>query len=109
MTTYDVANALADLPIDSPGHSHALNLLLLALAKVNPAAGALLDEFTSMHAEYLLELQALAPDSADRAKILEDFASSAKAIYKRLSSIEAKRSDELRAGREDSAAFARFH
>jgi hypothetical protein len=43
--------------LDSAGFAHGLHLLLLAIARTNPAVGALLDEFTSMHAEYLAEMQ----------------------------------------------------
>jgi hypothetical protein len=57
---HDVANALPEVELDSAGFAHGLHLLLLAIARTNPAVGALLDEFTSMHAEYLAELQQLA-------------------------------------------------
>ena len=56
---HDVANALPEVELDSAGFAHGLHLLLLAIARTNPAVGALLDEFTSMHAEYLAELATL--------------------------------------------------
>src|SRR4249920_2828240 len=74
---HDVANALPEVELDSAGFAHGLRLLLLAIARTNPSVGALLDEFTATHAEYLSELQALARDSEEYLPVLEKFTRSA--------------------------------
>ena len=88
--------SIPDMAADPAGVAHALNLLLLALAKTNPAVGILLDEFTSMHTEYLARLQALAKDSDARLESLKHFTTSAKLIYKRLSALDAEQASALR-------------
>jgi hypothetical protein len=98
---YNVANAFPELALESAGFAHGLNLLLLAIAKTNPAVGALLDEFTAMHAEYLAELQALARESDEHLQVLERFSQSAKIIYKRLSALDEEQS---RAARKEQQA-----
>jgi hypothetical protein len=100
---YDVANAFPDLDFESAGLAHGLNLLLLAIAKTNPAVGALLDEFTSMHAEYLAEIQALARESVEHLEVLQKFSESSKLIYKRLSALDAEQSAALRAEQQGPA------
>lgn len=106
---HDVANALPEVELDSAGFAHGLNLLLLAIAKTNPAVGALLDEFTAMHAEYLAELQALARDSEEYLPVLEKFTRSARLIYKRLSALDADQSAALRSQIAHPAASALIH
>jgi len=71
-----------DFPI--AGFGHALHLLLMAIAKTNPAVGNLLDEFTSMHADYLRDL-ATANGGEEPAKATDNFVLASRLIYKRLS------------------------
>ena len=106
---YDVANAVPGTDPGSAGFAHALNLLLLAIGKTNPAVGALLDEFTSMHGEYLAEVQALARDSDEYLQVMEKFSEAAKLIYKRLSVLDSEQSSALRAEQQGPAASASFH
>jgi hypothetical protein len=93
---HDVANALPEVELDSAGFAHGLHLLLLAIARTNPAVGPLLDEFTSMHAEYLAELQAIAREDAAYLPVLEKFSRSARMVYQRLSESDAEQSAVLR-------------
>ena len=93
---HDVADAFPGLPLESAGFAHALNLLLLAIGRTNPAVGALLDEFTSMHAEYLAEVQALARESDEYLQVMEKFSEASRLIYKRLSALDADQSAALR-------------
>lgn len=106
---HDAANALPDVELESAGFAHGLNLLLLAIAKTNPAVGALLDEFTAMHADYLAELQALARDDQEYLQVLEKFTRSARLIYKRLSAIDADQSAALRSRVQHPSASALIH
>ncbi len=106
---HDVANALPEVELDSAGFAHGLHLLLLAIARTNPAAGALLDEFTAMHAEYLAELQGLAREDAAWLPVLEKFTRSARLIYQRLSSIDAEHSAALREQLQQPCASALIH
>jgi len=106
---HDVANALTGVELDSAGFAHGLHLLLLAIARTNPAVGALLDEFTSMHAEYHAELQRLAREDADYVPVMEQFARSAKMIYQRLSALDAEQSAQLRSQREFACASDMLH
>lgn len=106
---YDVEKAIIDLPMDPPGFAHGLNLLLLAIGKTNPAIGTLLDEFTSMHAEYLAELQAQAPASIEHMQVVKLFTESTKLIYKRLRRLEAGQSAMLRTQQEGLATLMRIH
>ena len=101
---HDVANALPEVELDSAGFAHGLHLLLLAIARTTPGAGALLDEFTSMHAEYHAELQQLAREDADYVPVLEKFARSTRLLYQRLSALDAEQSLQLR--REQEFAFS---
>ena len=48
---FDLARVVAEAEPGSEGFAHALNLLVLAIRRTNPAVGPLLDEFTSMHAD----------------------------------------------------------
>jgi len=106
---YDAAAAFPGLPLESAGFAHALNLLLLAIGKTNPAVGALLDEFTSMHAEYLAEVQALARESDEYLQVLEKFSEASKLIYKRLSNLDAEQSSALRAEQQGPANSVSVH
>ena len=71
-----------DFPI--AGFGHALHLLLMAIAKTNPAAGPLLDEFTSMHADYLRDLKT-ASGGENPAQATDNFVLASRLIYRRLS------------------------
>jgi hypothetical protein len=93
---HDAVNALPEVELDSAGFAHGLHLLLLAIARINSAVGPLLDEFTSMHAEYLAELQALAREDEAYLPVLEKFTRSARMIYQRLSRIDAEQAATLR-------------
>lgn len=106
---HNVAGFLPDLALDLAGFAHGLNLLLLAIAKTNPSVGALLDEFTAIHAEYLAEIQALARQSDDYLDVLEQFSESAKLIYKRLSALDAEQSAAMRSADAHPASSARIH
>ena len=106
---HDVANALKEVELDSAGFAHGLHLLLLAIARTNPAAGALLDEFTSMHAEYHAELQQLARENADYVPVMEQFARSARMIYQRLAAMDAEQSAQLRSQQEFAFASEMLH
>ena len=104
----DVANVAMDEPA-SAGFAHALNLLLLAIAKTNPTVGSLLDEFTTMHALYLGDLQGLAKDSNEYLHALETFAQAAKSIYKRLSIMDSDQGVQHWANQTHPASSARIH
>ena len=106
---HDVANALPEVELDSAGFAHGLHLLLLAIARTNPAVGALLDEFTSMHADYLAELQAVARERPEYVQVLEKFTRSARLIYQRLSTIDAEQSASLREHLQHPCASALVH
>ena len=106
---HDVAHALPEVELDSAGFAHGLHLLLLAIARTNPSVGALLDEFTSMHAEYLAELQALARENEDYLPVLEKFTRSARLIYQRLSKLDAEQSSALREHLQHAGASALVH
>lgn len=106
---YDVAKFLPDLDPEAAGFAHGLNLLMLAIAKTNPAVGALLDEFTAMHAEYLAEVQALARESERLVPAMERFSQSAKIIYQRLSELDAEQSAAMRVADAHPASSARIH
>jgi hypothetical protein len=106
---HDVANALPEVELDSAGFAHGLHLLLLAIARTNPSVGALLDEFTSMHAEYLAELQAVARENEDFVPVLEKFTRSARMIYQRLSHIDSEQSAALREQLQHPCASALVH
>ena len=87
---FDLARAVAEAEPGSEGFAHALNLLVLAIRRTNPGVGPLLDEFTSMHADYLGQLRALPPDSAEHARVLADFQAAARQVYRRLSELQAE-------------------
>jgi hypothetical protein len=106
---HDVANALPEVELDSAGFAHGLHLLLLAIARTNPSVGALLDEFTSMHAEYLAELQAAARENEEYLPVLEKFTRSARLIYQRLSKLDAEQSSALREQLQHPLASALVH
>ena len=106
---HDVANALPEVELDSAGFAHGLHLLLLAIARTNPSVGALLDEFTSMHAEYLAELQSVAREQEQYLPVLEKFTRSARLIYQRLSALDAAQSAALREQVSHPCASALLH
>jgi hypothetical protein len=106
---HDVANALPEVELESAGFAHGLHLLLLAIARTNPSVGALLDEFTSMHAEYLAELQAVAREDEAYLPVLEKFTRSARMIYQRLSRVDAEQAANLREHLQHPLASARVH
>ena len=106
---FDLVNALPEVELDSAGFAHGLHLLLLAIARTNPSVGALLDEFTSMHAEYLAELQTLARDDERYLPVLEKFTRSARLVYQRLSQIDAEQSAALREHLQHPCASALVH
>ena len=87
---FDLARVVAEAEPGSEGFAHALNLLVLAIRRTNPAVGPLLDEFTSMHADYLGQLRALPPESPEHARLLADFQGAARQIYRRLSELQAE-------------------
>jgi hypothetical protein len=114
---FDLARAVAEAEPGSEGFAHALNLLVLAahalnllvlaIRRTNPGVGPLLDEFTSMHADYLGQLRTLPPDSAEHARVLADFQAAARQIYRRLSELQAEQAAPLHAFA--SAPTARLH
>jgi hypothetical protein len=94
---FDLARAVAEAEPGSEGFAHAFNLLVLAIRRTNPSVGPLLDEFTSMHADYLLQLRELPPDSPEHARLLADFQGAARQIYRRLSELQAEQAPLARA------------
>jgi hypothetical protein len=106
---YDPANALPEVELDSAGFAHGLHLLLLAIARTNPAVGALLDEFTSMHAEYLAELQSLAREDERYLPVLEKFTRSARLNNPRLTKIAPEQWPALRDHQHHPLASALLH
>lgn len=104
-----LAGSAEDLALDPVGFAHALNLLLLAIRKTNAAVGPLLDEFTSMHAAYLGELQQLARQSDEHVQAMEQFAQASKRIYKRLSDLDTEQSRALRARENHPASSLSIH
>ena len=88
----DLARIVAEAEPGSEGFAHALNLLVLAIRRTNPSVGPLLDEFTSMHADYLGQLRALPPESPEHARVLADFQAAARQVYRRLSELQAEQS-----------------
>lgn len=108
-TKFDLAKAIADAEPGSEGFAHALNLLVLAIRRTNPAVGALLDEFTAMHADYLAELRQLPPESEEHQRSMERFSQAARQIYKRLSSLDGEQSAALRDSMPSPASSLRLH
>lgn len=108
-TKFDLAKAVADAEPGSEGFAHALNLLVLAIRRTNPAVGALLDEFTSMHADYLAELRQLPPDSDEHRNSVDRFSQAARQIYKRLSALDGEQSSALRDALPRLPTPARLH
>ena len=106
---FDPATALPEVELDSAGFAHGLHLLLLAIARTNPSVGALLDEFTSMHAEYLAELQSVAREQEEYLPVLEKFSRSARLIYQRLSMLDAEQCAALRETVSHPCASALLH
>ena len=106
---YAVEKVAVNLSPEAAGVAHVLNLLMLAVGKTNPALGSLLDEFTSMHAEYLAELRSLAEGSADSGRLLQEFSASAREIYQRLRVLDNEQSAQLKAREEQSATLMRIH
>lgn len=94
---FDLDAAESELPGAPAGLSHALNLLLLAIAQSSlSGAGPLLDRFTSMHADYLAQLQSRARESEAHLSALDPFAHAARMIYRRLSALDGEQSSQLR-------------
>lgn len=108
-TKFDLAKAVADTEPGSEGFAHALNLLVLAIRRTNPAVGPLLDEFTSMHADYLTALRELPPQSDEQQRSLERFTQAARQIYKRLSGLDHEQSATLREFLPGAMASLRVH
>ena len=108
-TKLDVTRSIADLDLEPAGFAHALNLLLLAIAKTNPAVGTLLDEFTATHADYLAQLQGLARESDDCIQAMHQFSQASKLIYQRLSKLDSEQSKALRAHHGHAASSALLH
>ena len=106
---HDVTNALPEVELDSAGFAHGLHLLLLAIARTNPAVGPLLDEFTSMHAEYLAELQSVAREQEQYLPVLEKFTRSARLVYQRLIQLDAEQAAGLRYNLSHPFASALVH
>jgi hypothetical protein len=92
---FDLARVVVEAEPGSEGFAHALNLLVLAIRRTNPSVGPLLDEFTSMHADYLRQLRALPPDAPERTPLLAAFQVAARQIYQRLSELQAEQSTPL--------------
>ena len=105
----DVTRSVADLDLKPGGFAHALNLLLLAIAKTNPAVGGLLDEFTATHADYLAQLQCLARESDQHLEAMHQFSKASKLIYQRLSKLDSEQSKALRSRHAHPASSARLH
>lgn len=108
-TKFDLAKAVADADPGTEGFAHALNLLVLAIRRTNPAVGPLLDEFTSMHADYLTALRDLPPQSDEQQRSLERFTQAARQIYKRLSGLDNEQSATLREFLPGAMASLRVH
>ena len=89
---FDLARIVAEAEPGTEGFSHALNLLVLAIRRTNPSIGPLLDEFTSMHSDYLAQLRSLPRESPEHARVLADFQSAARDVYRRLSELHAEQS-----------------
>jgi hypothetical protein len=107
---FDLDRAEAELASAPAGLAHALNLLLLAIGRGQAGVGALLDEFTALHADYLAQLQARARDDETRVEDLEPFAQAARMIYRRLSALDAEQSARLRLEqREHHASSMSLH
>jgi hypothetical protein len=106
---FAVEKIALDLSPEAAGMAHGLNLLLLAVGKTNPSAGSLLDEFTSMHAEYLTELRALAMESPEYTRMLKQFSDSAREIYQRLRLLDAEQSAQLRNQMDLTGTLTRVH
>jgi hypothetical protein len=81
-----------DFPI--AGFGHALHLLLMAIARTNPSVGALLDEFTAMHADYLQDLKTTSGGEAP-AQATDNFVLASRLIYKRLSDLQTRQQAAL--------------
>ena len=92
---FDLARVIAEAQPGTEGFAHALNLLVLAIRRTNPSVGPLLDEFTSLHADYHVQLRALSPDSPEHARLLADFQTAARQIYRRLSELQAEQAAPL--------------
>lgn len=108
-TKFDLAKAVADAEPGSEGFAHALNLLVLAIRRTNPAVGALLDEFTSMHADYLTALRELPPQSDEQQRSMQRFTQAARQIYKRLNNLDNEQSATLREFLPGSISSMRLH
>ena len=91
------------------GVTHALTLLLLAVSRTNSSVGALLDEFTAMHADYLSELRdsGVAADQVER--IIKAFQAASKDIYKQLSALESEQAVAERREVDSQPTSARVH
>ena len=94
---------------DDDGVTHALTLLLLAVARSNSSVGALLDEFTGMHAGYLAKLRASGREAEQVGRIVEAFQVASKDIYKQLSALESEQAVAERNEQEKRSASLRVH
>lgn len=90
-----------DFPI--AGFGHALHLLLMAIARTNPSAGPLLDEFTAMHADYLRDLKTASGGGAP-AQATDNFVLASRLIYKRLSDLQSRQAASSRSDERVPAA-----
>lgn len=91
------------------GVSHALNLLLIAVTRSNPAVGALLDEFTALHAQYIAQLRAQAAEGEQSSALIENFSTAAKQVYMRLSALENQQTEAKRAEQDAPETSLRVH
>ena len=108
-TKFDLVKAVADADPGTEGFAHALNLLVLAIRRTNPAVGSLLDEFTSMHADYLAELRQLPPGSDQHQRSMERFTQAARQIYRRLSELDGEQASRQREALPKALSSARLH
>lgn len=106
---FHVEKVAQDLSPEAAGLAHGMNLLLLAVGKTNRAVGSLLDEFTSMHAEYLTELRTLSMESPEYTRMLKQFSDSAREIYQRLRKLDAEQSAQVNTHLEEAPASMRIH
>lgn len=95
--------------VDDDGVAHALTLLLLAVARTDSSVGALLDEFTAMHADYLAQLRARGGDAGQLERVIEAFQVASKDIYRQLSALESEQAVAERNEQETIPPSLRVH
>lgn len=103
----DDTTVAADQDFPIAGFGHALHLLLMAIAKTNPAVGPMLDEFTSMHADYLRDLKTTSGGD-EPAQATGNFVLASRLIYKRLSD-QLSRQQAAQRSEERAPAAASIH